>query len=131
MEKPIGKGELLRMADGFGCALCDHPFESDPDITVLRRKDNRKWFGIYFRVPSRIFGEGEGGEYAVDLKCEPALSRMLFETYAGVVPAYHMNKLYWITVRLNGSVPREEVAKLLRLSYDLVAPKPRANVKKK
>ena len=130
MEERIQKGELLRMAADFERAGHDSPFARDEEMTVLRRTDNRKWFGIYFRVPSRIFGQGEGGEYAVDLKCDPALSRMLFETFAGVVPAYHMNKLYWITVRLDGSVPREEVAKLLRLSYDLVAPK-RANVKKK
>ena len=34
---------------------------------------------------------------------------------------------YW----LDGSVPRAEVAQLLRLSCDIVAPKPRAHVKNK
>lgn len=131
MEKPIGKEELLRMADGFGCALCDHPFESDPDIAVLRRKDNRKRFGICFCVPRRTFGGGDGSELALNVKCDPALSHMLCETYAGVAPGYHMNKRYWISVRLDGSVPRAEVAQLLRLSCDIVAPKPRAHVKNK
>lgn len=131
MEKTVKKEELLRMTECFELAGQDSPFAQDEEMTVFRRKDNRKWFGIYFRVPRRIFGEGEGSEYAVDLKCVPALSRMLFETYGGVVPAYHMNKVYWITVRLDGSVPREEIEKLLRLSYDLVAPKVRPGVKKK
>ena len=130
MEK-IDKASLLRMAEGFGAALHDCPFAGDGETTVLRRADNRKWFGIYLGVPRRVFGEGAGSECAVNVKCDPVLSRMLFQTYAGVVPAYHMNKALWITVRLDGSVPREEVAKLLRLSYDLVAPAPRAGVKKK
>ena len=127
MEKPIEREELLRIAEGIPYAGHDTPFAQDGEMTVLRRADNRKWFGIYFRVPRRIFGEEEGSEYALNLKCDPVLSRMLFETYAGIVPAYHMNKVYWITLRLDGDVPREELKKLMCLSFDLVAPKPRGS----
>ena len=48
----------------------------------------------------------------LDLKCDPVLSRLLRETYRGILPAYHMNKTHWITVRLHADVPDEEVEKL-------------------
>ena len=46
---------------------------------------------------------------------------MLCNTYAGILPGYHMNKKHWITVRLDGSVPDEEIEKLVRLSYDITS----------
>ena len=130
----MDKRALIRTAETFGCAGCDNPFAQDGEMTVFRHRGNKKWFGIYFRVPRRIFGQEVGSEYALNVKCDPALARLLFATYAGIVPAYHMSKTHWITVRLNGSVPAEEIERLLRLSYDIVAPKSRApaakNVKK-
>ena len=33
------------------------------------------------------------------------------------MPAYHMNKLHWITVLLDGAVPDEKVYDLLEMSY--------------
>ena len=41
----------------------------------------------------------------------------------GFLPAYHMNKNYWISILLNDSVPDSEILPLLELSYDSVAPK--------
>ena len=125
------KQEILHIIETFGNAVCDYPFEDDFETMILRHTATRKWFGAYLRVPKRIFGEGEKGEeFALDIKCDPVLAKMLCETYKGIVPGYHMNKTHWITVRLDDSVPAGETEKLLRLGYDLVSPKSRANAKK-
>lgn len=35
----------------------------------------------------------------------------------GIMPAYHMNKLHWISVLLDGSVPEEKVRELIDMSF--------------
>lgn len=56
----------------------------------------------------------------VNLKCAPERSEELRATYAGITPGYHMDKRHWNTVRLDGSVPTAEIARLVDHSYDLV-----------
>ena len=81
----------------------------------------RRWFGLYFAVPKRYFGKrGRGANFASTSSAPPPLAAALRETYAAVLPAWHMNKVHWITVRLHGDIPRaNEIEKLLRLSYDI------------
>ena len=45
--------------------------------------------------------------------------------YAGIFPAYHMNKTHWVTVLLDGTLPEPELFWLLEESYSLSMPKPR------
>ena len=85
-------------------ACVDYPFEDDFETAVLRRASSRKWFGVYIAVPKKYFGEGQGSEFCLNLKCPPELSEMLRQTYRGIVPAWHMNKTHWITVRLHADV---------------------------
>jgi predicted DNA-binding protein (MmcQ/YjbR family) len=56
----------------------------------------------------------------VSVKCDPELGESLRQTYAGIVPGYHLNKRHWITVTLNSDVPDEHVRQLIEDSYDLV-----------
>lgn len=37
----------------------------------------------------------------------------------GILPAYHMNKEYWITVLLDGTVEKQTIFNLIDISYDL------------
>ena len=41
----------------------------------------------------------------------------------GFLPAYHMNRENWVSVLLDGTVPEEEIKRLIELSYELTAPK--------
>jgi predicted DNA-binding protein (MmcQ/YjbR family) len=59
------------------------------------------------------------GRLSLNLKCEPELAVLLRNAYGDVIPAYHMNKEHWNTVRTDGDVPAEEVRKLIALSYDM------------
>ncbi len=54
----------------------------------------------------------------LDVKCDPILIGSLIQN-EGYFPAYHMNKTHWITILLDGSVPKEEIFNLIDLSYDL------------
>jgi predicted DNA-binding protein (MmcQ/YjbR family) len=56
----------------------------------------------------------------VILKCEPALVSTLRRVYAGVGHRSHLDKRYWISVRLDADVPPKEIKRLVSLSYDLV-----------
>lgn len=105
----------------FPGAYEDYPFDEDaaaPDAwTVLRCRGNRKSFALIFE---------RNGALTVNLKCEPMLADLLRGAYAAVTPAYHMNKTHWNGVRIDGSIPEEEIFSWISASYELVRPKRRA-----
>ena len=78
-----------------------------------------------FRVLGKIFAFASPGEAParVSLKCDPEWSFVLRETYAAVTPGYHLNKTWWNTIVLDGSVPDHELVALLERSYALVVAK--------
>jgi predicted DNA-binding protein (MmcQ/YjbR family) len=55
-----------------------------------------------------------------NVKCDPEEAEELRETYASVIPAFHMNKKHWNTVILNGQVPSRLVREWIDNSYTLV-----------
>ena len=55
-----------------------------------------------------------------NVKCDPEQAEELRETYASVIPAFHMNKKHWNTVILNGQVPSRLVREWIDNSYKLV-----------
>lgn len=67
----------------------------------------------------RLGLEGVGDVDVMDVKIDPDLAAVLIQA-EGFLPGYHMNKRYWITVVLDGSVSVEKVLDLLDMSYDLV-----------
>ena len=78
----------------------DYPFEGDSGTAVLRHADNRKWFAIVMQVPRRKFGlDSDGTVDVVNLKL-PVEMFGSFGEAEGVYPAYHMNKLHWVSVLL-------------------------------
>jgi predicted DNA-binding protein (MmcQ/YjbR family) len=60
------------------------------------------------------------GDLTVNLKCDPVYAIELREKYPAVIPGYHMNKKYWNTVIIDGSIPDSELFKWIDLSYGLV-----------
>ena len=48
----------------------------------------------------------------------------------GYLPAYHMNKTNWVSIRLDGTVPLDETATMLNLSYDLTQTKRKRSTRK-
>lgn len=94
-----------------------------PDAAILRRPDNRKWYAVLMIIERRKVGlDGDGTIELLDLKADPLLIDAL-RARPGFLPAYHMNKLHWVTVLLDGTVPTEDICELLRHSYDCAGKK--------
>ena len=101
----------------------DYPFRMDDVTCVFRHIDNRKWFGIAMSVPYRTIGiSREGNVDIVNVKCNPIMTGSL-RGKPGFRPAYHMNKDRWITILLDGSAGKEDIAVLLDMSWQMTAAK--------
>ena len=95
----------------------DYPFDEDFETAVLRHADNRKWYAIVMRVSRRKFGlDSDEVIDVVNLK----LPTEMFGSFCasdGVYPAYHMNKLHWISVLLPDA-PEDVVSFLTNASFE-------------
>jgi predicted DNA-binding protein (MmcQ/YjbR family) len=58
--------------------------------------------------------------FQISLKCDPELAVELRERYTAVIPAYHMNKIHWNTVTIDGTISLKEIVKMIDHSYELV-----------
>lgn len=80
--------------------VADYPFEDDFETAVLRHAESRRWYALVMRVPRRKFGqESDESVEVVNLKL-PTEMFGSFGAADGVYPAYHMNKLHWVSVLL-------------------------------
>ena len=95
----------------------DYPFEEDFKTAVLRHADNRKWYALVMRVSRRKFGfDSDEVIDVVNLKL-PTEMFGSFGATDGVYPAYHMNKLHWISVLLPDA-PDDVVQFLVNVSFE-------------
>ena len=102
--------------DSYGTSP-DYPFEDLLETAVLRHRDNRKWYAIVMRVSRRKFGfESDKVIDVVNLKL-PTEMFGSFGVSDGVHPAYHMNKLHWISVLLPDA-PEDVVSFLTNASFE-------------
>lgn len=84
---------------------------------MFRHPGNRKWFAIVMDVPDEKLGlEGDAIADIVNVKLDPGLVDEL-STRDGFLPAYHMNKKQWVSVRLDGSVDTDKLTALLDESF--------------
>ena len=88
-------------------AIEDYPF--GPDVTVFKIK--QKMFATLSR---------RNGDAHMNLKCEPYKAAALRDIYDSVLPGYHMNKLHWNTILLDGSISAKEIRNMIDHSYAIV-----------
>lgn len=104
-------------------ADAEFPWKKYPDYIVFRHNENRKWFALITEVQKEKLGLSEEGSLDIlNVKCDPIMIGSV-RTETGIYPAYHMNKSYWISVALDGSVEDEKIMMLLKMSFDLTSPK--------
>lgn len=75
------------------------------------------------RVKGRIFALINPADQRVNLKCDPIWAEVLRQTFAAVIPGYHMNKRHWNTVILDGTVPDDDIQMMLEHAYEQVVRK--------
>lgn len=82
----------------------------------MRHKSNQKMFAAIYEYQ---------GELRINVKCDPNFAYVLRNTYESVVPAYHMNKVHWNSIILEGTIPKDEIKNMIDDSFKLTAPKRR------
>lgn len=129
-KKKSQRGAVLKYAlEQYGTQP-EYPFESDPEIAVLRHEAGRKWYGIIMNIPKSKLGlSGDERIDILNVKCDPAVSGSMCLN-AGIYPGYHMNKQHWISVLLDGTVDTSMIAMLIDASFELTAAKIRKRAEK-
>ena len=97
----------------------EYPWKRDETSAVFRHSDNNnKWFALCMKVSRDKLGLGSYEDTDVlNLKMDDLFLREILIREGGVYPAYHMSKMHWITVILDGSVPEDKVFDLVDSSF--------------
>ena len=111
------KQEFLSYCTNTYGTVPDYPFDEDFETAVLRHADTRKWYGIVMEVSRRKFGQDSDEIIDVVNMKLPIEMFGSFGRDVGVYPAYHMNKLHWISVLLP-DVPDDVVKFLIDVSFE-------------
>jgi predicted DNA-binding protein (MmcQ/YjbR family) len=77
---------------------------------------------LVFKVGGKMFALLAEDEkpWTMNLKADPDDALALRAAYPSIMPGYHMNKRYWNTIILDGSLPDPLIRELIDQSYDLV-----------
>jgi predicted DNA-binding protein (MmcQ/YjbR family) len=76
---------------------------------------------LVYKVMGKMFALTTlSGDFSINLKCDPELAIELREQYPAVIPGYHMNKMHWNTVIIDGRVPNKLIFEWIDHSYNLV-----------
>ena len=80
---------------------------------------------LVFKVGGKIFAlssltQWEKNIPSVNLKCDPERAQELRAEYDDIKPGFHMSKVHWNTVTINGDLPTVFIKELIDHSYDLV-----------
>ena len=62
----------------------------------------------------------EKGEPSINLKCDPDRAQELRAEYNDIRPGFHMSKVHWNTITVNGELSNGFIKQLIDHSYDLV-----------
>ena len=96
----------------------EYPWQRYDENAVFRHADNRKWFALVMDVQRDKLGlSGADFVDVMNLKIDDMFFRDMIIRENGIMPAYHMNKLHWITVLLDGTVSEERVKELIDMSF--------------
>lgn len=60
----------------------------------------------------------------LNVKVDPQWRDFWRDAYEAVLPGYHQNKEHWNTIRLDGTIPDDDIKRMIAESYDLVTDSP-------
>ena len=94
-------------------------WEKSPKNAVVRRKSTKKWYVAILTISKRKIGldSNEITEVINLHNSEEEIKKLI--DYKKYFPAYHMNKKYWCSICLDGTVELKEIYKLIDISYEL------------
>lgn len=106
--------EVLAYGLSFPMTYQDAPFH-DPNWQLVRVKGSKKAF---------LWTYEKDGSLHLNVKADPEWRDFWRNTYPSVIPGYHQNKEHWNTIILDGTIPDEDVKRMIDESYDLVSDSP-------
>ena len=94
-------------------------WEKSPKNAVIRRKSSNKWYAVILTISKRKLNlDSDEIIEVINLHNIVEEIKKLIDNKK-YFPAYHMNKKYWCTICLDGTVELEEIYKLIDISYKL------------
>ena len=106
--------EALAYGLSFPMTYQDAPFH-DTNWQLVRVKGSKKAF---------LWTYEKDGFIHLNVKVDSEWRDFWRNTYASVVPGYHQNKEHWNTIILDGTIPDEDVKRMIAESYDLISDSP-------
>ena len=106
--------EALAYGLSFPGTYQEAPFH-DPNWQLVRVKSSKKAF---------LWTYERDGLINLNVKADPEWRDFWRTTYASVIPGYHQNKEHWNTIILDGSIPDDDIRRMIAESYDLVTGSP-------
>ncbi len=103
------KQEAIAFCQTFPNVYEDYPFH-DPNWCVMRHRENARVFAWIFERNGLVW---------INVKCDPQWREFWRNAFPAVQPAYHLNKQHWNSIILDGTVPEEEIRRMIGESYDL------------
>lgn len=120
-EKTMEKGhtsptreEVLAYGLSFSDTYQEAPFHDDNWQLVRVRGSKKAFLWTYER----------DGYLNLNVKVSPEWRDFWRSTYASVIPGWHQNKEHWNTIILDGSIPKDDIKRMIAESYDLVTDSP-------
>lgn len=90
------------------------PFH-DPNWQLVRVEGSKKAF---------LWTYERDGFINLNVKVKPEWRDLWRQAYASVIPGWHQNKEHWNTIILDGSIPDDDIKRMIAESYDIVTDSP-------
>ncbi len=108
------RAEVLEYGLSFPNTYQEAPFR-DNNWQLVRVKGSKKAF---------LWTYEWNGILHLNVKTSPEWRDFWRGTFASVVPGYHQNKEHWNTIIMDGSIPEDDVKRMIAESYDLITDSP-------
>lgn len=106
--------EALSYGLSFPDTYQDAPF-SDRNWQLVRVKTSGKAF---------LWTYERDGCINLNVKVDPQWRDFWRDAYTAVIPGWHQNKEHWNTIILDGTIPDEDIRRMIAESYDLISDNP-------
>lgn len=108
------RAEALEYGLSFPGTYQEAPFH-DPNWQLVRVKGSKKAF---------LWTYERNGYINLNVKVSPEWRDLWRSTYQSVTAGWHQNKEHWNTIILDGTIPDDEIRRMIADSYDLVTDSP-------
>ena len=106
--------EALSYGLSFPNTYKQAPFH-DPNWQLVRVKGSKKAF---------LWTYERDGYINLNVKVDPEWRDFWRNAYKAVIPGWHQNKEHWNTIILDGSIPDEDIRRMIAESYDIITDSP-------